>query len=181
MCVHIAHLPQQCHNSKSVIFQKKLSKGLKCYNFLLVQRRHNCSPAASFANCVMTLYLLKVHLQTFLSIPITQKMSNFELWHYCRKWVMCRHKFVFIISNFVSCKRHFNHQSAALLPFPFLDDTYVIVKVKQSHYRPGQPLRVPGGWGSQISRQSAHEGGKVVSLTHRPPLSTGNIPGTHFC
>jgi len=38
-----------------------------------VQRRHNCSPAASFANCVMTLYLLKVHLQTFLSISLTQE------------------------------------------------------------------------------------------------------------
>ena len=25
-------------------------------------------------------------------------------------------------------------------------------------------------WGSHISRQSAHEGGKVVSPTHRPPL-----------
>jgi hypothetical protein len=40
---------------------------LKCCNFPQVQRRHNCSPAASFANCVMTLYLLKVHL------PVTQK------------------------------------------------------------------------------------------------------------
>ena len=38
-----------------------------------MQRRHNRSPAASFANCVTTLYLLKVHLQTFLSVPITQK------------------------------------------------------------------------------------------------------------
>ena len=25
------------------------------------------------------------------------------------------------------------------------------------------------------------DGGKVVSLTHRPPLPPGNTPGTHFC
>jgi len=50
---HITHLLQHCHNSKRVIFQEKLLKVLKCYNFLLVQRRHNCSPAASFASCVM--------------------------------------------------------------------------------------------------------------------------------
>ena len=29
---------------------------------------------------------------------------------------------------------------------------------------------VPGGWGFNISRHLAHEGGKVVSPTHRPPL-----------
>jgi hypothetical protein len=32
-----------------------------------------------------------------------------------------------------------------------------------------------------ISRQSAHEGGKVVSPTHRTTLHPGIIPGTHFC
>jgi hypothetical protein len=44
----------------------------------------------------------------------------------------------------------------------------VVKKVKLSRYRPWA-----GPWGSRrlrISRQSAHEGGKVVSPTHRPPL-----------
>jgi len=28
---------------------------------------------------------------------------------------------------------------------------------------------------------TAQDGGKVVSLMHRPPLQPGNAPGTHFC
>jgi hypothetical protein len=94
---YLVHLWQQCHNSKFVIFQEKLLKFLKCYNFLWVQRRHNCSPAESFANCVMTLYLLKVHMQMFLSKPVTQKCQilncdtldtneRYMLW---KVWVEC--------------------------------------------------------------------------------------------
>ena len=41
-------------------------------------------------------------------------------------------------------------------------------------------LRVPGGWGSQILRQSSHEGGKVVSLKHRPPLPPRKYPWYSF-
>ena len=47
---------------------------------------------------------------------------------------------------------------------------YKKVTVKQSRYRPGQVQMVSGGRGSQISKESAHDGGKIVSLTHWPPL-----------
>jgi len=36
-------------------------------------------------------------------------------------------------------------------------------------------LRFPG------FMTTAQDGGKVVSLTHRPPLHSRNTPGTHFC
>ena len=51
----------------------------------------------------------------------------------------------------------------------------LFLKVKQYRYRPGQAQSVPAGWGSQISRQSAHDGGKAVNLTHRPPLPRQEI------
>jgi hypothetical protein len=58
---------------------------------------------------------------------------------------------------------------------------FKLVKSKQCNYRPGEVLVVPGGWGSQISRLLAHEGGKPVSPLHWPLLTPGNISGTHFC
>jgi hypothetical protein len=55
----------------------------------------------------------------------------------------------------------------------------VKVKVKQSRYRSGpegsRKLRFPD------YMTAAQDSGKVVSLTHRPPLPPGNAPGANFC
>ena len=73
---HIASLEEQCHDSKFVIFQDRLLKVLKFYNFLWVQRRHNCSPAASFANCFKS---ASANVYFYIN---NSKMPNFELWQY---------------------------------------------------------------------------------------------------
>jgi len=44
-------------------------------------------------------------------------------------------------------------------------------ELKQILHRLGQTVRVPEGWDYNISRQSAHKGGKVGSRKHRQPLS----------
>jgi len=54
------------------------------------------------------------------------------------------------------------------------------VKVKQTLYMPEEDLSVSGNWGIQIWKQPEHEGGKFVSLTHRPPLPPRNY-SWYFC
>jgi hypothetical protein len=42
----------------------------------------------------------------------------------------------------------------------------------------GRPWGFQKGWGSQISRRSAHEGGRIVSPTHRPVKQSHYSPWT---
>ena len=59
-------------------------------------------------------------------------------------------------------------------------DRTAISKVKESRNTPDVAQRVPGVLDSQISRHLEREGDEIVSLTHRPPLPQGIVPGTHF-
>ena len=77
--------------------------------------------------------------------------------------------------------------------------TYCMLKIKleASSYRPckhvadvkGKAVPLQAWSGPEGSRKlrfpdfmtTAQDGGKVVSLRHRPPLPTGNTTGTHFC
>jgi len=57
------------------------------------------------------------------------------------------------------------------------------------HYVWGKAVPLQAWSGAEGSRKlrfpdfmtTAQDSGKVVSLTHRPPLPPGNAPGTHFC
>jgi hypothetical protein len=60
--------------------------------------------------------------------------------------------------------------------------TVQLVAQRLNHYATAGP----GLEGSRKLRfpdlmTTAQDGGKVVTLTHRPPLPQGNTPGAHFC
>ena len=59
----------------------------------------------------------------------------------------------------------------------------------KENYVKGKAVPLQAWSGSEGSRKlrfpdfmtTAQDGGKVVSLTHRPPLPPGSAPGSHFC
>jgi hypothetical protein len=55
------------------------------------------------------------------------------------------------------------------------------VKVNQARYRPGVAQKVLRKLRFPDFLITVQDGGKVVSLTHRPPLPPGNTSGSHFC
>jgi len=61
--------------------------------------------------------------------------------------------------------------------------------IKSESKGKGKSVSLEAWSGSEGSRKlrfpdymtTAQDGGKIASLTHRPPLPPGYAPGTHFC
>ena len=95
--------------------------------------------------------------------------------------ILNRSIITWLVSNkFHRNKRQFFNLSFYILQSVHYDVLKTSVKGKQSLYGPGQVLRVPGGSVSQISWQSTHEGGKVVSPRHQSPLPPGKYTWYSF-
>jgi hypothetical protein len=64
----------------------------------------------------------------------------------------------------------------------------VFVRASSLYVKKGKAVLLQAWSGPEGSRKlrfpdymtTAQDGGKVVSLKHRPPLPPGNVPGTHF-
>ena len=166
---------------------------LKSSGFILIRRVISCSckiktflgDLAVYVSKRLwknTAHIFQVILSLWSDVLLTDDILRFVLQNFCWSptYFIVSFKlpvlqglyyvkpFFFPVTSFsISKKRGFKFDGKYSA-----DKTLIVkVKVKQSHYSPGQAQRVPGGWGSQISRQSAHEGGKVVSPTHRPPFT----------
>ena len=67
--------------------------------------------------------------------------------------------------------------------------TFSLLKVKYTPLGKGKAVPLQAWSGPDDSRKlrfpdfitTAKDGGKVFSRRHRPPLTPGNAPGTHFC
>ena len=57
----------------------------------------------------------------------------------------------------------------------------LLIKKSISYTALDRPLGLQEYEALRIPRQLAHEGGKVVRLTHRPLLPPGDFPGAHTC
>jgi len=76
---YISHLRQQCHNSKFVIFQEKLLKVLKCYNFFLSAKTTQLPSSGEFHKLRCDTVPVKSASANVSFYTSNSKMPNFEL------------------------------------------------------------------------------------------------------
>jgi len=100
--------------------------------------------------------------------------------------ILVRKKILVIFDNFGNeCYKHSTSKCEhieAIIPIP--PDCFAGFKAGKGKSVPLQAWSGPEG--SRKLRfpdfmTTAQDGGKFVSLTHRPPLPPRNAPGTHFC
>jgi hypothetical protein len=114
-----------------------------------------------------------IMLVAFLNTP---RITPFSIIHKYGSWVNSFQKWQVItvhnpgVGIYLLCRVWLIHNIVKLLIMTGWKYKKSWGKVKQSHYRHWEGLRIPRTWSSQILNQSAHEDGKVVSPTHRPTL-----------
>jgi hypothetical protein len=89
------------------------------------------------------------------------------------------------VANLINILGNFANVPNKPISGPFIAG-HVCVRMLQVK---GKSVPLQAGSGPEGSKKlrlpdfvtTAQDGGKVVSLTHRPPLPPGNTPGTHFC
>ena len=89
--------------------------------------------------------------------------------------------------NFLEPSGTLQAYNGTVLTLPLVRNMRILMVALSVYKRKAVPLQA---WsGPEGSRKlkfadymtTAQDGGKFVSLTHRPPLPPGNVPGTHYC
>ena len=112
------------------------------------QQRHNCSPAASFENCVFTKPVKSTSANVYFYIN-NSNVPNFELWRSCRKWVICTLIILFIPPTISpGPTRHLllvkSVKAFSLTP-KSLVLAYFLLRVRMSVTEPSYPLKRRNG------------------------------------
>ena len=97
------------------------------------------------------------------------------------------HIYQYVLSHIIIFQQHLSVIPVAINTVSYNNNIITIQIIVQKVIGKSVPLQA---WsdpeGSRKLRfpdymTTAQDGGKIVSLTHRPPLPPGNAPGTHFC